>query len=99
MTAISLKKVSMRFGELEALQDVNLDINEGEFVSLVGASGCGKTTLLRIVAGLERVSSGDIIVYGKPPIELRKQQQIGVAPQRPALVPSRTALENVKMTL
>jgi NitT/TauT family transport system ATP-binding protein len=53
------------FGDLTALQDINLTIARGEFICVVGPSGCGKTTFLRIVAGLERSSSGEVLLDGR----------------------------------
>jgi NitT/TauT family transport system ATP-binding protein len=84
---------------VEALRDIDLCIEEGEFVAFIGPSGCGKTTLLRILAGLERSSSGSVQILGDWPDEACRKAQIGVAFQRPALVESRTARENVRLTL
>lgn len=102
-TAITLKGVSKRFGKppliTQALEGVDLSIRKGEFVSLLGPSGCGKTTLLRILAGLDVQSSGEVTIFGESPRQLQQRREIGVAFQRPALEPSRTALQNVVMTL
>ncbi|MDP7331523.1 MAG: ABC transporter ATP-binding protein [SAR324 cluster bacterium] len=99
MPGIQFEKVGKKFGQVEVLQDVNLSIKSSEFVSLVGPSGCGKTTLLRILAGLEHSTSGKISVNDSSPEEACRQHQVGVAFQRPALVASRTAINNVKLTL
>jgi NitT/TauT family transport system ATP-binding protein len=81
-----------RRGEVVALQDVNLDIEDGEFVSLLGPSGCGKSTLLKCVAGLEDISSGKLLVRGEPvdgpPLGL------GMVFQRDLLLDWRTVLDN-----
>ncbi|NBB80688.1 MAG: ATP-binding cassette domain-containing protein [Verrucomicrobia bacterium] len=76
-----------------------MNIEEGEFVAFIGPSGCGKTTLLRILAGLERASSGSAKILADWPEEACRKAQIGVAFQRPALVESRTARDNVDLTL
>lgn len=81
------------------LESVDLAVLPGEFVALIGASGCGKTTLLRLLAGLEKPTQGSIRVFGQSPAEACRERHIGVAFQHPALVPSRTALENVRLTL
>jgi NitT/TauT family transport system ATP-binding protein len=99
LPGIQFEKVGKKFGQVEVLQDVNLSIKSSEFVSLVGPSGCGKTTLLRILAGLEHSTSGKISVNDSSPEEACRQHQVGVAFQRPALVASRTAINNVKLTL
>ncbi len=65
MSAISLKSVTKSFGPVQVCRDINLDIAAGEFVTLLGSSGCGKTTTLNMIAGLEEVSSGDILIDGK----------------------------------
>ncbi len=67
---ISIENVSKRFGEVTAVDQVSLEIGKGEFFSLLGASGCGKTTLLRMLAGLESPTSGEIYIDGKPMSEV-----------------------------
>ncbi|APH71674.1 ABC transporter ATP-binding protein [Aquibium oceanicum] len=76
-----------------ALSDVNLEIAQGEFVTVVGPSGCGKTTLLKILAGILNKSSGSILVNGSP-IE-GPSRELGVVFQEPLLLPWRTILQNV----
>ena len=63
---ISIRNVNKYFGSFQAIDNVNMDIGEGEFFSLLGASGCGKTTLLRMLAGFESTSDGDILIYVQP---------------------------------
>ena len=63
---ISIRNVNKFFGSFQAIDDVSLDIGQGEFFSLLGASGCGKTTLLRMLAGFESTSSGEISIDGQP---------------------------------
>jgi iron(III) transport system ATP-binding protein len=62
MSAITLQKVSKHFGPAIAVDDIDLDIIQGEFLTLLGPSGCGKTTTLRMVAGLEQNTGGRIII-------------------------------------
>ncbi|MEL6599622.1 MAG: ABC transporter ATP-binding protein [Pseudomonadota bacterium] len=97
--AIQLRDLSKTFGEIEALKDIDLDIHEGEFIALIGPSGCGKTTLLRHVLSLETASSGEILVGGETPERVRREHKLGIVFQHAALVPSRTSLQNVQMTL
>jgi len=96
---IEVTKVTKQFGPVTALDGVDLILQQGEFISLIGPSGCGKTTLLRLAAGLDEPSSGVVKVNGDPPFAACKKHAIGVAFQRPALIPSRTALQNVHLTL
>jgi NitT/TauT family transport system ATP-binding protein len=97
--AVSIGKVEKHFGTRRVLGPISLEIAEGEIVAWIGASGCGKTTLLRILAGLEQPGAGNVLIGQTLPQEARRRQEIGVAFQRPALIPSRTALRNVEMTL
>jgi NitT/TauT family transport system ATP-binding protein len=84
---------------VHALQDIDLDIHEGEFVSLIGPSGCGKTTLMRVIADLERISAGQVLVNGVTPHEARLARAYGYVFQSPALFPWRTVLANVTLPL
>ena len=65
MAAVSLFNIGKRYGLLDVLKDVSLEVENGEFTVLVGPSGCGKSTLLSIVAGLETQSSGQIEIGGR----------------------------------
>ena len=65
MSLIELKNVSRYWGDVRAVEKLNINIEEGEFVVLLGPSGCGKSTTLRLIAGLENVSSGEIFIGGK----------------------------------
>ena len=85
--------------ELLALNDINLEIKQGEFVSLLGPSGCGKTTLLRSVADLQKPSSGIISVRGMTPHEVRMSQKYGMVFQSPVLYDWRTVRRNVCMPM
>jgi NitT/TauT family transport system ATP-binding protein len=83
--------------ELVALDGINLEIPDGQFVALVGASGCGKTTLLNMIAGLVEPSEGEIVVGGKQPTV--PNMDVGYMFARDALMPWRTAQRNVELPL
>ena len=84
---------------VRALHEVNLDIQQGEFISLIGPSGCGKTTLLRVIADLEPITAGTVLVNGLSPHDARLARAYGYVFQAPALLPWRTVLSNVMLPL
>ena len=86
-------------GPVHALQDVNLKINKGDFVSFIGPSGCGKTTFLRCIAGLETPTSGHISVNGLTPDEARRARAYGYIFQAAGLYPWRTIGGNIRLPL
>ena len=86
-------------GPVHALSDVNLDVRKGDFVSFIGPSGCGKTTFLRVIADLERKTSGDITINGMTPEEAREKRAYGYVFQAPALYPWRTIEKNIALPL
>ncbi len=101
--AIEAHRLSLTFetsdGKVEALSNVDLQIEAGDFVSFIGPSGCGKTTLLRIIADLERPTEGTILVNGVTPEQARLKRHYGYIFQAPALYPWRTIERNVMLPL
>ena len=86
-------------GPVYALADIDLQVEEGVFVSFIGPSGCGKTTLLRAVADLEQPTAGTIRVNGVSPGKARARRDYGFIFQAPALYPWRTIAKNVELPL
>lgn len=86
-------------GPVQALKNVNLAINRGEFVSFIGPSGCGKTTFLRCIAALEKPTSGLLTVNGMSPDEARRRRAYGYVFQAAGLYPWRTIAGNIKLPL
>jgi len=86
-------------GAVEALSKINLEVNEGEFVSLIGPSGCGKTTLLRAIANLENPTSGTLAINGMDAEAARLARAYGYVFQAPALLPWRKVKDNVALPL
>jgi multiple sugar transport system ATP-binding protein len=100
MADVALRKVVKKFGEVEAVRAIDLDIPDNEFVVLVGPSGCGKSTTLRMIAGLEEVSSGEIAIGGEVVNDLPpKDRDIAMVFQNYALYPHMTAFENMSFGL
>jgi NitT/TauT family transport system ATP-binding protein len=85
--------------DVVALTGVDLEVAEGEFVSLIGPSGCGKSTLMRLIADLDQVSAGTIEVFGKTPSKARIDQDYGIAFQQAGLLPWRTVAGNIALPL
>lgn len=84
---------------LTALQDISIDIGEGEFVAFLGPTGCGKSTLLRAVSDLVELRAGSVSVRGGSAASARRANAFGFVFQEAALLPWRTALENVRLPL
>lgn len=96
------KNIHKKFGDLEILKGVDLEIKQGEIVSIVGSSGAGKTTLLTILGTLDRASEGEVIINNESVFKLNEKklaafrnQNIGFVFQFHQLLPEFTALENV----
>ena len=100
---ISAKSVDLTFstndGPVDALKDVNLHIDEGDFVSFIGPSGCGKTTFLRVLADLERPTGGTVEINGVSPKIARESRAYGYVFQAPGLYPWRSIGKNIKLPL
>jgi putative ABC transport system ATP-binding protein len=103
---IELYKVSKSYGAIEVLKDINLTVREGEFISIRGKSGVGKTTLLKIIGLLEQPDKGEVKLFGKTVNGLRddkiselRLRYIGFVFQFFNLIPSLTALENIELPL
>jgi sulfate transport system ATP-binding protein len=98
--SVELDRVSKRFGEFVALDEVTFRVDEGELVALVGPSGSGKSTLLRVVAGLERQDSGIVRIHGEDAAPLGPgDRRIGFVFQHYALFRHMTVFENVAFGL
>src|SRR6201995_4004312 len=100
MAEVSLRKVVKRYDDVEAVRGIDLDIADNEFVVLMGPPGCGKSTTLRRIAGLEDISGGDIMIGGGvvnavPP----KDRDIAMVFQNYALYPHMTVAENMSFGL
>src|SRR5918912_3449584 len=100
MAQVVLRNLNKRYDEIHAVKDVNLEIRDKEFIVLVGPSGCGKTTTLRMVAGLESITSGQILIGDKiinelPPMD----RDIAMVFQNYALYPHMNVYDNMAFGL
>jgi putative ABC transport system ATP-binding protein len=105
-TILSGTNLSKKYGDLEVVKHVTISINAGEFVCLVGKSGCGKTTLLSLLSGLERPTSGEVKLDGtditkatEDQLALFRRENVGFIFQSFNLIPTLTAWENVALPL
>jgi multiple sugar transport system ATP-binding protein len=100
MAEVALEKVEKRFGEVRAVAGIDLVVKDQEFVILVGPSGCGKTTTLRMIAGLEELTTGDIRIAGKVVTHLQpRDRDIAMVFQSYALYPHMTVFRNMAFSL
>jgi multiple sugar transport system ATP-binding protein len=96
MGQIQLKQVQKKFGDVEVIPPLDLDIDDGEFVVFVGPSGCGKSTLLRLIAGLEDTSSGNIAIDAKDATDLPPAKRgLAMVFQSYALYPHMSVRKNI----
>ncbi|MBL8344846.1 MAG: sn-glycerol-3-phosphate ABC transporter ATP-binding protein UgpC [Rubrivivax sp.] len=100
MAKVSIRSMKKRFGEVEILHGVSIEIPDGSFTVLVGPSGCGKSTLLRMVAGLENISEGELFIGDKLVNQVApKQRDIAMVFQNYALYPHMTVRDNMAFSL
>jgi multiple sugar transport system ATP-binding protein len=100
MATVSLKKLVKRYGTVEVVHGIDLDVKDREFVALVGPSGCGKSTTLRMIAGLEDISDGALEIGGKVVNDLPpRARNISMVFQSYALYPHMTVRENMGFSL
>ncbi|MEW6634986.1 MAG: ABC transporter ATP-binding protein [Pseudomonadota bacterium] len=92
---LSIKNLGVKFGSVIALNDVSLDVAEGEFVCILGASGCGKSTLFNVVSGLLTATSGKIVLDGQDVSD--RPGQVGYMLQKDLMLPWRTVLGNITL--
>ncbi|MCT4371610.1 ABC transporter ATP-binding protein [Yangia mangrovi] len=97
---IQIKNLVKRFGSLTVVNDISVDIKDGEFFTLLGSSGCGKTTTLRMIAGLETPSEGKVFIHGKDVTYAEpRHRDIAMAFQDYGLYPNMSVFENIEFPL
>ena len=107
---LQLKNITKNYlsgdNEVQALKGIDIEFRENEFVSILGQSGCGKTTLLNMIGGLDRYTSGDLIINGKSTKEFKdkdwdtyRNHSVGFVFQSYNLIPHQTVLANVELAL
>lgn len=100
MASVSLEKVWKKYGKVEAVRGISLDIADGEFMSFLGPSGCGKSSTMRMVAGLEEITSGNIYFDGEVINKVRpRDRNVAMAFETYALYPTLKVYENLAFPL
>lgn len=99
MNYIEIDKLSKSYQGNKIFKDFSLNIKKGRFVSFVGQFGCGKTTLLKLLAGIEKIDNGKILINKQTPEFLKKQIKMGYVFQEPLLLPWKNVESNIKLPL
>lgn len=100
MGQVTLRGICKSYGEVDVIKNIDLDVHDGEFIVFVGPSGCGKSTTLRMIAGLEDISSGDLLIDGVRSNDLRPADRgAAMVFQSYALYPHMTVAENMGFAL
>lgn len=98
---LEIKNLNVHYGVIHALKDVSLTVNEGEIVTLIGANGAGKTTTLRTISGLNKATSGDVLLEGKEITKLTAPERVvlGISqvPEGRRIFPQMSVLENLEL--
>jgi zinc transport system ATP-binding protein len=85
---VEIEKVSVRYGEVSVLENIDLTVDPGDFLGIIGPNGSGKTTLLRIMLGLLAPTSGQVRLFGHPPASLKQWGRLGYVPQKATFDPA-----------
>ncbi|RYH11371.1 ABC transporter ATP-binding protein [Tropicimonas sp. IMCC6043] len=100
MTEVKLERIGKSYGAVKAVQEFDLTIEDGEFLVLLGPSGCGKSTTLRMIAGLESITTGDLMISGQRMNDVDpKDRGVAMVFQNYALYPHKTVFDNMAMAL
>jgi multiple sugar transport system ATP-binding protein len=96
MAKISFRKIWKKYGEFAAVKDLNIEVEDGEFLSILGPSGCGKSSTMRMVAGLEHITAGDLLFDEQRVNDLApKDRDVAMVFENYALYPHKTVFENM----
>lgn len=100
MSSVTLKDIYKRYGKVEAVRGISMEISNGEFMAFLGPSGCGKSSTMRMIAGLEEISDGDILFDGSSVIDKKpSERNVAMAFETYALYPTLTVYENLAFPL
>ncbi|MDK2896716.1 MAG: multiple sugar transport system ATP-binding protein [Candidatus Atribacteria bacterium] len=100
MADLLIRNLWKKYGKVTALKGVNLEVNDGELITILGPSGAGKTSLLQTIAGVEKITVGDIFIGGKPVKDLSpSERDVAMVFETYALYPNKTVFENMAFPL
>lgn len=96
---VKIRGLTKYFNNLHVIDRISFDVKRGEFISIIGSSGCGKTTLLKIIGGLLRPAEGEVKINARTPETALKRKEIGFVFQNPVLFPWRNVIKNIELPL